>query len=155
MEECYICFSSFETNGFEILPCSHKICSYCHIRLENPNCPLCRKQFNFTKEQNKKRIDLGIKNKYSSPSVQQENFERNRLNDFNSIINQSTNRNTRNNNSYDNVGIGIVGRQRYRRKRRNLSEEEIKEKRKIIREKCRRKWMIKENRLNKVMWYDL
>ena len=34
--------------------------------------------------------------------------------------------------------IGIIGRQRYRKRRKNLSEEEIKEKRKIIREKCKK-----------------
>ena len=51
--------------------------------------------------------------------------------------------------------IGIVERQRYRKRRKHLSEEEVKEKRKIIRDKCKRKWMIKENRLNKINWYEI
>ena len=161
MEECYICFSNLESSDFKSLPCSHKICFSCYLRLEKTKCPLCRKDFKYNLEDKNKRRELGIQNKYNSPSTQQNYIERSRINDFNNINNDNnfysdrTRRriNRENNTQIDN--IGIVGRQRYRKRRKNLSEEEIKEKRKIIREKCKRKWMIKENRLNKVNWYDI
>lgn len=57
--------------------------------------------------------------------------------------------------NYDEFNIGIVGRQQRRKRRKNLSYDEIIEKRRIIREKCRRKWMIKENRLSKINWFDI
>lgn len=162
MEECYICFSSLESSDFKSLPCSHKICFSCYLRLEKPKCPLCRKDFKYNLEDKNKRRELGIQNKYNSPSAQQTYIERTRINDL-SNVNQSDNifysdRSRRRINRENNVNIenvGIVGRQRYRKRRKNLSEEEIKEKRKIIREKCKRKWMIKENRLNKINWYDI
>lgn len=158
MEECYICFSNLEPSDFKSLPCFHKICFSCYLRLEKSKCPLCRKDFKYNKEDINKRKELGIQNKYNSPSAQQNYIERTRINDFNFQQNTYLNNSRRrNNNQLENFeeGIGIVGRQRYRKRRRNLSEEEIKEKRKIIREKCKRKWTIKENRLNKTNWYDI
>ena len=162
MEECYICFSSLESSDFKSLPCSHKICFSCYLRLEKTKCPLCRKDFKYNLEDKNKRRELGIQNKYNSPSTQQNYIERTRINDFNNVNNNDNNfysdRTRRRINRENNIhieNIGIAGRQRYRKRRKNLSEEEIKEKRKIIREKCKRKWMIKENRLNKVNWYDI
>lgn len=170
MEECYICFSSLESSHFKSLPCSHKICFTCYLKLDKTKCPLCRKDFKYNKEDIIKRKELGIQNKYNSPSARQNYIERTRINDLNSLNHypnhnsdnypedfQSTRsrRNYSRNNDYDVENIGIVGRQRYRKRRKNLTEEEIKEKRKIIREKCRRKWTIKENRLSKTNWYDI
>lgn len=160
MEECYICFSNLESSDFKSLPCSHKLCKICYLKLEKSKCPLCRKDFIYTKEDINKRRELGIQNKYNSPSVQQNFIDRTRINDFSNIElpNYQSNRSHRRMNRNRNIDvedIGVVGRQRYRKRRKNLSEEEIKEKRKIIREKCRRKWMIKENRLSKVNWYDI
>lgn len=162
MEECYICFSNLEQIDFKSLPCSHKTCISCYLKLEKTKCPLCRKDFKYSKEDLNKRKELGIQNKYNSPSAQQNYIDRTRINDFNNFNNfnnqYSTSRTIRRiyrDEYIDEEDIGIVGRQRYRKRRKNLSEEEVKEKRKIIREKCRRKWMIKENRLSKINWYDI
>ena len=162
MEECYICFSNLESNDFKSLPCSHKICFSCYLRLEKTKCPLCRKDFNYNLEDKNKRRELGIQNKYNSPSAQQNYIERTRINDLTNI-DQTTNifypnrirRRVNVDNNFQFENIGVVGRQRYRKRRKNLSEEEIKERRRIIREKCKRKWTKKENRLNKVNWYDI
>ena len=155
MEECYICFSNLKSSDFKLLSCSHRLCESCYLKLEQAKCPLCRKEFLYNTEDIKKRRELGIENKYNSPSAQLNYSERTRINDFSNLNSvRSVRRNNRNNNIED-VGIGIVGRQRYRKRRKNLSEEEILEKRKIIREKCKRKKMIKENRLNKVNWFEI
>ena len=50
MEECYICFSNLELSDFKSLPCFHKICFSCYLRLEKSKCPLCRKDFKYNKE---------------------------------------------------------------------------------------------------------
>lgn len=160
MEECYICFSNLESSDFKSLPCSHKICQMCYFKLDKAKCPLCRKEFIYTKDDINKRRELGIQNKYNSPSVQQNFIDRTRINDFSDInssnhLSDRSQRRMNRNQNIDVENVGIIGRQRYRKRRKNLSEEEIKEKRKIIREKCRRKWMIKENRLSKVNWYDI
>ena len=159
MEECYICFSNLEQINFKSLPCSHKICISCYIKLEKTKCPLCRKDFKYSKEDLNKRNELGIENKYNFPSAQQNYINRTRINDFNNFQQQySTNRTIRRmyrDDYSEEENIGIVGRQRYKKRRRKLSEEEVKEKRKIIREKCKRKWTIKENRLSKINWYDI
>jgi len=42
-----------------------------------------------------------------------------------------------------------------RRRRRDLSIEEISKRREIIRRKCKKKWKSKEARLNKMKWYDI
>ena len=162
MEECYICFSNLKSSDFKSLPCSHKICFSCYLRLEKTKCPLCRKDFKYNLEDKNKRRELGIQNKYNSPSVQQNYIERSRINDLNNVnhsdnifFSDRTRRRINRENNIQIENVGIIGRQRYRKRRKNLSEEEIKEKRKIIREKCKRKWMIKENRLNKVNWYNI
>lgn len=153
MEECYICFSKFQNENFEMLPCSHKVCNTCYLRLDKPKCPLCRKEFIYSKKDINKRKEIGIENKYNSPSVQQNYIDRTRINDFSQLNIRRRNNEDVALTDYNN--IGIMGRQRFRKRRKNLSDEEIQEKRKIIREKCRKKWMIKENRLNKVNWYDI
>ena len=162
MEECYICFSNLKLDNFKLLPCSHKICFSCYLKLEKSKCPLCRKDFKYNKDDIIKRKELGIQNKYNSPSAQQNYIERTRINDLTNI-DQTTNifypnrirRRVNIDNNFHFEDIGVVGRQRYRKRRKNLSEEEIKERRRIIREKCKRKWTKKENRLNKVNWYDI
>ena len=165
MEECYICFSSLKSSDFKLLPCSHKICFNCYLKLCKTECPLCREKFTYNKQELIKIKELGIKNKYNSPSIQQNYIERSRINDLDAIndhisnlhLTQPVRRSNRLNrfNDLNFEDTGIVQRQRYRKRRRNLSEDEIKERRKIIREKCRRKWLIKENRLNKINWYDI
>jgi hypothetical protein len=154
MEECYICFSSFNDVQFRQLSCSHNLCNYCYIRLAKPNCPLCRKEFIYNICDIKKRKELGIDNKYNKPTPHD------RLNDLSAFIDYSnvlpdTNYRNRDIIIDNNNNIGIIGRQRKRRRRRNLTDDEIKERRKIIREKCRIKWSKKNQRLAKINWYNI
>ena len=59
----------------------------------------------------------------------------------------------------DEVYIPIDGhtpRQKtYRRRRRNLTYEEISERRNMIKKRCKKKWKSKDGRLNKTKWYNL
>lgn len=166
MEECYICFSNYEPSKIKSLPCCHTLCFSCYLKLDKQKCPLCRKEFDYNKDDIIKRNKLGIQNKYDSPSIQQNYIDRSRINDLNNFndINDLNNLNNFNEIIYNqglriyNIEIeyiGLIERQRHRKRRKNLTEEEIIEKRKIIREKCKRKWMIKENRLSKIKWYDI
>ena len=158
MEECYICFTTIEKpSDFSVLSCSHKLCKFCYLRLDKPNCPLCRQQFTYTKDEIYERKQLGIidkYNKYNSPSAQ-----RSRINDlslFTDIERINHRPNSNNNQNHDNdinhnqYLSGIIARQTNRKRRRNLSEEEIKEKRSIVREICRNKWIRKNGRLAKM-----
>jgi hypothetical protein len=157
MEECYICFSSIESNStqWKTLSCSHKLCYNCYVRLDKCICPLCRKTFKYSKEDIIRRRELNIDNKYSnknSPSPVDT-----RLDDISAYTrNNVRNRNNQNNIDIDfDYNIGIVGRQRYRKRRKNLTEEEVKERRELIRKRCRAKFLKKENRLSKINWYDI
>ena len=83
--------------------------------------------------------------KYSPPS---------QLYTTNRLINSFTELNINTIEDYDyNIPNSRLTRNRYRKRRRNLPEEEIKERRRIIKEKCKRKWTNKENRLKK--WYEI
>jgi hypothetical protein len=156
MEECYICFSSQDDEQFHQLSCSHKLCEYCYIRLAKPICPLCRTDFVYNVTDIKKRQKLGLINKYNKPTPQND-----RLNDISAFIDYSNVLPARNNQRNrdiiidDDNNIGIIGRQRNRRRRRNLSDDEIKERRRIIRERCRKKWTCKNHRLAKINWFNI
>ena len=47
-ENCAICFEKIdcESNSikWEYLPCKHRICEICFIKLNEKNCPFCRKE---------------------------------------------------------------------------------------------------------------
>jgi hypothetical protein len=158
MEECYICFSSSDDDKFRQLSCSHNLCDYCYIRLAKPTCPLCRTDFVYNVIDTKKRHELGIINKYNKPTPLND-----RLNDISAFIDYSNvlpEINQRRNRNIDiiiddNNNIGIIGRQRKRRRRRNLSDDEIKERRRIIRERCKRKWTNINYRMAKINWFNI
>ena len=124
MEECYICFSNLESKDFKLLPCSHKICYSCYLKLEKTKCPLCRKDFKYNLEDKNKRRELGLQNKYNSPSVQQNYIERTRINDFNNyqfeniFFSDRTRRRINRENNIQVENIGIIGRQRNRKRRK-------------------------------------
>ena len=135
MEDCYICYSSLSTDAkhWEKLPCSHKMCKKCFLKLDNFNkeknifkCPYCRQDY--------KKICINVET--YNPQVQlQINFE---IEIPNLII--------------PNTRLHI---NRTRRRRRNLSLEEIKERRENIKKKCKKKWDLKNLRLKKIKWYDI
>lgn len=155
MEECYICFTTIEKpSDFSVLSCSHKLCKFCYLRLDKPNCPLCRQQFTYTRNEIYERKQLGIidkYNKYNSPSAQHSRInDLSLFTDIERINNRSNSNNQNQNNDNNQYFSGLISRQSNRKRRRNLSEDEIKEKRSIIRERCRNKWIRKNGRLAKM-----
>lgn len=129
MEDCTICY--LKTNNWKVLPCSHKLCKKCYMKLRHSSCPYCRREFTYTKEEQNKRNNI---NNQHPP--QQYNIE-NYINDYRDIRGSRINRN------------------RFRRRRRNLSMKEIKERRRIIKKKCKRKWNKKNSRALKTNWWNI
>ena len=139
MEECHICLTNPTKNKWKELCCSHKMCFSCFLKLQKQNCPFCRKYFTYTQEEIKLRQQLN--NKYKHPS--ELNNINNLLNSFNQLnINEIT----------YNIPNSRINRNRFRKRRKTLSIDEIKERRRIIKNKCKRKWTNKEYRLKK--WYN-
>lgn len=139
MEECHICLAVPSENKWKELSCCHKMCFSCFIRLAKQTCPYCRKEFKYTKEELLCRQQLNIT--YKPPT---------QLSNIHTIVNSF---NELNIDEDYNIPNSRLNRNRYRKRRRNLTEEEIKERRRIIKEKCKRKWTNKENRLKK--WYEI
>jgi len=135
MEDCTICFNN---KSNKMLPCSHSFCSNCCVRLNAPVCPYCRQVFIFNSEELKERIKLGILNGYkwdasSNIIVEPEIIIENEIN---------------------NESFSRVRRNMYRRRRRTLTFEEVLEKRQQIKAKKARQWERKNNRLDKIDWWE-
>jgi hypothetical protein len=150
MEDCRICFSVVSIFKWKKLSCNHNLCYSCYLKLNQPACPYCRTEFTYTQEDLANREKRKIRYTPYTPPAQ--------LTDINSLdhgfINLE-NINTNNTNDYHGNEIIRNNRKMFRRRRRNLSQEEIAERRKNIRARCKRKWQYRENRLNKIKWYDL
>ena len=149
MEDCNICYSKISEISEQItLSCQYSLCKKCYLHLTKSLCPYCRKEFQYSLEDKLKRQELNINN---SPPPQLFDTSIHLLEDsFNQFDISS---NTRINNYY--TPFSRRHRQKFRRRRRNLTEDEIKEKRNIIKNKCKRKWLLKEGRLNKLKWYEV
>ena len=133
MEDCYICYNSInlENKNWVNLECNHKMCNKCYLILtknkEFFSCPFCRQVY--------KNNDYKPFTKTNNPQLQLEiELE---IEIEIPIANSRLNRN------------------RFRRRRRNLSFEEIKERRENIKKRCKKKWINKNNRLNKLKWYEI
>ena len=118
MEECHICFIEFES-PLEILPCLHKLCKQCYLRLVKPLCPFCRYEFSYNNEDEQKRNNHIQYIRQRQPPY------------------------------YPNIRLE---RNRYRKRRRNLTLDEIILRRKNIRSRCKKKWLHKNKNLIKKWW---
>ena len=153
MEECSICYGSSSNVNWKILSCQHKLCYLCYLKLDNSTCPYCRKEFIYNKEDIIRRQELNIKYKPYTPPAP--------LSFIDFIINeQSLNqlRTIRRNNTINTENyqpFSRLNKNRFRNRRRNLTEEEILERRKNIRKRCKKKWTMKQGRLNKIRWYEI
>ena len=58
-------------------------------------------------------------------------------------------------NDYRDIRGSRINRNRFRKRRRNLSMKEIKERRRIIKKKCKRKWNKKNSRALKTNWWNI
>ena len=147
MEDCSICFTG--TKSWKNLPCQHKLCNSCFLKLDHTKCPFCRKDFSYNKDELKQRKKLNINySNWRPPSqlvIPEEFTRRNRSNlpvirynenDFSQYERQ--------------IPFSRIERNRIRRRRRNLSPKEYLERRKRIKKKCKMKWTKKNKRAQKI-----
>ena len=121
--ECHICYDTHQSSDFKTLECNHKLCLGCYNKLIQNSCPFCRHI---------------IKEKSPNPSYT----------DYISVPFQNIP------NEYSEYVVpepfSRVRSNMRRNRRRNLSFDEVLERRKKIRARCKRKWMRKNGRLNKI-----
>ena len=159
MEDCLICYS--KQKSFKILPCQHKLCHSCFLKLDTCNCPYCRKKFFYTKEESIKRASMNIDYRNWHPPSQltlPEGFTNINNPQINNNINNYTNSNNTNTTNYilnNEIAFSRINRNRTRRRRRTLSMKEIQEKRRRIKKKCKLKWEKKNRRNFKRNWWDI
>ena len=143
MEDCYICYCKIDK--IHRLPCNHTLCYNCYIKLIQPHCPFCRQPFTYSADD--------IKNKPVSPTASYINNSINVMLDNLHISNNNPlydNIDNHDNHNADNFGpFSRVRRNCNRKRRRDLTFEEVLERRQMIRKRCKDKWMKKEGRLNK------
>jgi len=149
MEDCNICYSKIsDLSEQKTLSCQHSLCNNCYLHLTKSLCPYCRSSFEYSLDDIIKRQELNI-DTHNVPPLQLSDTTINLLEDsFNQL---DISDNIINNN----IHFSRYNRQKIRRRRKNLTDDEIKEKRRIIRNKCKRKWLLKEGRLNKLKWYEV
>ena len=158
MESCSICcFPYSEQENSEskrskkILCCSHSLCQSCYLRLEKTHCPFCRSNFQYSTEDLNKRKLLNLDYyKWQPPSqitnyIPSETNRMRRINNVSDIINLPTQTNFQ----IIHEPNSRIRKNMQRRRRRDLSFEEVVERRKMIRKRCQMKWMKKNGRLEK------
>jgi len=138
MEDCFIC--TLQVSTWKVLKCQHKLCFLCYLKLTKSLCPFCRQIFTYTSE------EIKIKQEYIKNSIMQPpQITQYNQNSSTSVINNILN---------NNIPFSRLHRNKKRRRRRNLTFKEISEKRKIIRKRCKRKWMKKNGALRKIKWWQ-
>ena len=136
MEDCYICYCKIDK--IHRLPCNHTLCYNCYIKLIQPHCPFCRQPFTYSADD--------IKNKPVSPTASYINMMIDNLNisNNNPLYDSNLDNHEFQNESFSRVRINCN-----RKRRRDLTFEEVLERRQIIRKRCKDKWMKKDGRQNK------
>ena len=162
MESCTICCFPYEesntsdkliTRSKKVLCCHHSLCESCYLRLDNQHCPFCRLAFNYSPQDLIKRKSLNLEyykwqppsqitNYIPSDNIRIRNRNRNTINISDDL------RNTQNTNII-NEPFSRARKSMYRRRRRDLSFEEVLERREMIRKRSKLKWTKKNERLNK------
>jgi len=126
--ECYICYEHKSDKIFKTLVCNHSLCNDCYKKLIHSKCPFCRHP-----------IEIPNPSVYSAQNTP---FSIEGIDSFPNIPGYP-------------VPYSRVRRNMNRRRRRNLSFQEVLKRRKRIKKRCKRKWMRKNGRLNKINFYDL
>ena len=165
MESCTICCFQYSdqecdkgiSRNCKTLSCNHHLCFSCYLKLEKTFCPFCRSTFNYTNEEVSQRNVLfnNITYKNWQPPSQLLNYiptsnyqVRNRhrsILEYDNIIIPTNNRNQ----NIEQEPYSRIRKNMVRNRRRNLSYDEVLERRKIIKARSKRKWMKKNNRLDK------
>ena len=136
MEDCNICYQSKET-FLTASVCGHSLCVDCFKLLQKNECPFCRQSYT-QEELQIKGTNNNNSNQYINipPSYQAQNINL-RLDlyeDENYIIE---------------IPFSRVRRNMIRKRRRNLTFEEVKLRRQRIRKQMKLKWRRKNGRLRK------
>lgn len=139
--ECNICYSSGCDKKLE---CSHNLCYECYLRLDKNTCPFCRQSFKWTQQDLDDKIKKGIHYKPENP------FQFVNLNDDTSEVIIVT---------LELVAIEYepysrVRRSQKRRRRRDLSFDEVLERRENIKKRIKRSKQHKEGRNRKINWWE-
>ncbi len=167
MESCNICcfpYSDTTSDGTnhvrKELDCNHSMCHSCYLRLEKTQCPFCRSIFKYSKEELDERNSLNLSYHQWQPPSQILNYippdnvrtrQRTRNRNNTSLnINMS---NVRRNEIIIQEPYSRVRKNMVRNKRRNLDFEEVLERRKIIKKRCKKKWTRKNARAEKEISY--
>ena len=160
MESCSICCFPYsdlqDSNNTRIrreLCCNHSLCESCYLRLDKAQCPFCRLQFQYSIEDLKKRKSLNLEYFKWQPPSQITNYipseiTRRRATHINilpSIQEEDIN--------IPNQPFSRVRKNMNRRRRRDLTFDEVLERRRIIRKRCKKKWTHKDGRMNKERHY--
>jgi len=156
MESCSICCFPYselqDSNNTRIireLCCTHILCESCYLRLVKPQCPFCRLQFQYSIEDLKKRKLLNLEYFKWQPPSQITNYIPSDITrripthiNISPLIYEE-------NINIPNQPFSRVRKNMNRRRRQDLTFEEVLERRQIIRDRCKKKWVHKEGRLNK------
>ena len=136
------------TRSKKILSCNHVLCESCYLRLDKTYCPYCRKVFTYSRNDIIKRNKLNLNYKWQPPS-QISNYipPDTNISTIPTVIVPSNN--SRNRSIEPSEPFSRVRKNMIRRRRRNLSFDEVLERRKVIRRRCQMKWMRKNGRLEK------
>ena len=155
MESCSICFLGF-TEKPEInlnnrcrfqkfLSCGHSLCFSCYLQLQQTKCPFCRTDFTYSFE------DMYIKNKKNKKIHTLNNGIQNQDLDLNNLWQPPTTTEflLLSNESNINEPFSRLRKNTFRKRRRNLSLDEIMNRRQEIKKRCQKKWTNKNGRLIK------
>lgn len=154
MECCSICFLEFTEKPSinlnnrcrfqKFLSCGHNLCFSCYLKLQQTKCPFCRTDFTYSFE------DLFIKNKKNN-KVHSLNIQGNNQNT--QIIDlwqpPTATEYSQNYETSINEPFSRLKKNTFRKRRRNLSVDELLLRRQNIKKRCQRKWSHKNGRLAK------
>jgi len=139
---CTICYASECDKELE---CSHSLCYDCYLRLNKSNCPFCRSPFKWTQQDLVEKEKKGIQYEPENP------FEFVNLNDDDPseiiIVTLELI-------AVEYEPYSRVKRNQHRKRRRDLSFDEVLERRENIRKRIKRSKEHKEGRMRKVKWWE-
>ncbi len=146
MEGCSICFSKFSekidhNKSKKTLLCCHSLCFSCYIRLDKTQCPFCRTNFNYTDKELITRNKLDINYSNWQPPSQITNYI-----PINIIHSQDND----NGDFLDrDIPFSRVRRNMRRKRRKDLTFQQVLERRNKIKKRCKMKWNKKNGRFKK------
>jgi len=119
--------------------CGHKLCFECFKLLQKNTCPFCRQPYTQEELALKPNIIQANSNTYNPPVYSQNNYRINLYNETEEAF-------------IPQIPYSRVRRNMIRKRRRNLTFEEVLERRKLVKKRMKRKWERKSRRLEKISY---